>query len=294
MKSYILTAALGALAVKATPLVARATSYDLNTFNFALTLEHVEVAFYTMGLQNYSQEDFLSAGFPAGARNQFVEILEHEQTHVTFLEGLLGDLAVQPCTYKFPVDDVKGFAGLAQVIENVGTGAYLGSTAGLSQQYITGSASILGTEARQASLLAAYVNGVEGWGNAFNIPLTKDEAFTLASPFIVSCPSSNTALVDVHANPPLTFPSNTNPGDTVEVSFTSTTNEQLYVVFLFGLDQIVVPLQDGKVTVPQELAGQVYALISTSGNGVTDGTTVAGPAILQFQFTLEGEYIENQ
>ncbi|KAG6917052.1 hypothetical protein DXG01_004104 [Tephrocybe rancida] len=292
MKSTVLAAVLSALLVKASPIEARAPS-DFDTFNFALTLEHVEVAFYTMGLNNYSQADFVSAGLPDGARNQFVEILEHETAHVAFLENLLGDRAVKPCTYKFPVDNAKAFAGLSQVIENVGTGAYTGAIGTLSQQYVTGSASILGTEARQASLIAAYVNNVEGWGNAFNIPLTKDQAYTLAAPFIVSCPESNPPLVDVHANPPLTFPSNSNPGDTVQVQFTATTDASLYAVFLFGLDQIVVPVEDGKVTIPRNLAGQVYCIISSSADGVTDETTVAGPAILQFEYTLEGDYIPN-
>ncbi|KAG6835555.1 hypothetical protein C0991_003799, partial [Blastosporella zonata] len=100
--------------------------------------------------------------------------------------------------------------------------------------------------------------------------------------------------VGVHANPPLTFPSNANPGDTVTVQFTSNTNADLYAVFLFGLDQIVVPVQNGEVTIPQNLAGQVYAIISTSSTGVTDDTTVAGPAVLQFEFTLTGDYIPNQ
>ncbi|KAG6872917.1 hypothetical protein C0995_005175 [Termitomyces sp. Mi166 len=308
MKSVVVAAVLGALAVNASPLQASTAGMmylhpkitpnllvDINTLNFALTLEHVEVAFYTMGLRNYTEQDFRRAGLPAGARTQFLGILENEAAHVAFLEGLLGTRAVRPCTYKFPVDSPKSFAALSQVIENVGTGAYTGAIDTLSQQYITGSASILGTEARQASLLASYVNGVEGWGNPFNIPLTKNQAFTLAAPFFVDCPSSNPPLVGVRANPSLTFPSNSNPGQTVSVEFESVnSNRKHFAVFLFGLEQIVVPVNKGRVTIPERLAGQVYCLISDSPNGVTDGTTVAGPAVLQFQYTLTGEYIENR
>ncbi|KAG6877072.1 hypothetical protein C0993_010532 [Termitomyces sp. T159_Od127] len=293
MKSAVFAAVLAALSAKASPLEPRSIA-DLDTLNFALTLEHVEVAFYTMGLRNYTEQDFRRAGFPAGTRNQFVEILENESAHVEFLERLLGTRAAKPCTYQFPVDSPKSFAALSQVIENVGTGAYTGAISTLSQQYITGSASILGTEARQASLVASYVNGVEGWGNPFNIPLTKNQAFTLAAPFFVSCPRSNPPLPGVRANPPLTFPSDANPGETVSVGFRSNTNRRLFAVFLFGLEQIVVPVNNGRVTIPEGLAGQVYCLISTSPNGVTDGTTVAGPAILQFQYTLTGQYIENR
>ncbi|KAG6863858.1 hypothetical protein C0991_002589 [Blastosporella zonata] len=103
MKSAILAATLCALGVRASTLERRDPA-DYDTLNFALTLEHVEVAFYTMGLQNYTQDDFTSAGFPEGTRNQFVEILEHESAHVAFLENLLGDRAVQPCAaYKLYV-----------------------------------------------------------------------------------------------------------------------------------------------------------------------------------------------
>ncbi|KAG6836061.1 hypothetical protein H0H93_011850 [Arthromyces matolae] len=190
-----------------------------------------------------------------------------------------------------PVSNAREFAMLSQVIENVGTGAYTGATGTLSPQYITGSASILSTEARQASLIAAYINGVEGWGSPFNIALTKNEAFTLAAPFIVSCPSSNPTLADlgVHANPALTLPANANPGDNVPVYFNAYTNQRLWAVFLNGLDQIVVPIRNGRVTIPSDLAGQVYVLISTTPNGVTDGSTVAGPAILQFQSSLTNQ-----
>ncbi|KAG6855812.1 hypothetical protein H0H87_010664 [Tephrocybe sp. NHM501043] len=232
-----------------------------------------------MGLDKYTQEDFTNAEFPEGTRNQFVEILEYEEAHVAYLEKILGDRAVQPCKYTFPVDSPESFAKLSQAIENVATGAYIAAVSGLSQQYITGFVSILGTKARQAALLAAYVNNVEGWSNAFNIPLTRKDVFTLVSPFVANCPSSNLPLPNAHANPPLIFPSNANPGDTVPVIFTADTDQRLYAVFLFGLDQIVVPVENGKVTIPEKLAGQVYALISRSRNGVTDGSTVAGPAI---------------
>ncbi|KAG5643317.1 hypothetical protein DXG03_001201 [Asterophora parasitica] len=318
MKSVIVAATLGALAVSAHPAPeaeARGPSLsDSTILNFALTLEHLEDAFYKLGLSRFNQRSFDNAGLPAGAREQFVQISQHESEHVAFLTGLLGSKATKPCTYKFPINDPKSFSSLSQVFENVGVGAYTGATKSLSHQYITGSASILGTEARQAALVAAYVNGVEGWGNAFNvirpflfliaivtnhlqlqqIPLTLSQAYSLAAPFIVKCPSSNPKL-PVTVFPTLTIPSSANPGDTVPVTFKSNVGrgKQLFAVFLFGLGQEVVPIRNGRVIIPKNLAGQVYALISTSSSGVTDRTTVAGPALLQFEFDLEGRYIPN-
>ncbi|KAG5636089.1 hypothetical protein H0H81_009137 [Sphagnurus paluster] len=296
MKSASVIAAVGAVAVvSAHPALEVRTSppiADITILNFALTLEHLEDAFYKLGLQRYSQRDFDNEGLPAGTREQFVQISQHESAHVAFVEGLLSDKATKPCTYKFPIHDAKSFSALAQVFENVGVGAYTGATSSLSKQYITGSASILGTEARQAALIAGYVNGVEGWGNAFNIPLTMSQAYTLAAPFIFSCPSSNPRL-PVQVFPALTFPANANPGDTVSVQFKTRLPQstKLFAVFLFGLGQQVVPIRNGKVTIPRNLAGQVYAIISTSSTGATDRSTVAGPALLQFEYSLTGQYI---
>jgi len=72
---------------------------ETQILNFALTLEHLENAFYTQGLQKYTQEDFLDAGLPAWARGRWNQIAAHESTHVSFLESALGEDAVQACTY---------------------------------------------------------------------------------------------------------------------------------------------------------------------------------------------------
>ncbi|KAG6842367.1 hypothetical protein H0H93_004082, partial [Arthromyces matolae] len=86
MKSAILALALGAIVAQASPVATNAVradicTKDLDTLNFALTLEHVEVAFYTMGLQNYTQQDFVNAGLPVGARTQFERVLQNEAAH---------------------------------------------------------------------------------------------------------------------------------------------------------------------------------------------------------------------
>ncbi|KAF8069907.1 ferritin-like domain-containing protein [Lyophyllum atratum] len=302
MKSVVIaTAALGVLAVHAHPaLDVRAppgpSPSDRTILNFALTLEHLENAFYKWGLQRWSQSDFDRAGLPEGARQQFIEIGENESAHVDFLTGLLGPGATRACTYKFPVNDPKAFAMLSQVFENVGVGAYTGATSMLSKQYITGSASILGTEGRQAALIAAYINGVEGWGGPWNSPLTMSQAYTLASPFIVRCPSTNPRL-PVQVFPSLIFPPNPSPGSTVPVKFKTRLppGTKLWAAFLTGnsLEQEVVPVRGGRVTIPKDVKGQVYAIITTSEEGATDRTTVAGPAILQFEFTLEGKFMDD-
>jgi hypothetical protein len=120
-----------------------------------------------------------------------------------------------------------------------------------------------------------------------------DQVFTLAASFIVSCPSTNPTL-PVKPFPPLTFPSDAAPGATVAISFNSTNTSsgtQLYAAFFTGLSQEIAPIQDGNVTIPADLRGQVYAVVSTNGTMANDDTIVAGPAILQFEFDSEGNLI---
>ena len=74
-------------------------SLDISVLTFALTLEHLENAFYTQGLAKYSESDFQKDGLPAWVRGRFVQIAEHESEHVKYLTQALGDLAPQPCEY---------------------------------------------------------------------------------------------------------------------------------------------------------------------------------------------------
>lgn len=73
---------------------------DVDVLNFALTLEHIENAFYTEGLSRFKQNDFEDAGFPHWSYGRLKQIAAHEVAHVEFLEKVLGDKATKPCTYK--------------------------------------------------------------------------------------------------------------------------------------------------------------------------------------------------
>jgi len=260
---------------------------EVEILNFALTLEHLENAFYTQGLQKYSQQDFIDEGLPNTARGWWEQIAQHECTHVEFLTDILGEQAVKPCEYKFPDTDPKSFAAVSFMLETVGVSAYSGAAHLLqNSDSITASAAILAVEARQSAWINSAVLGANPWNTAFDSPLDLNQVYTLASGVIVSCPADNMKL-PVKAFPALTFPAGAKPGDTVQISYNATASESgsLFVAFIGGLQATIVPLDsDKKVTIPTELRGVVFAIVVSDANKVDDSVTVAGPAFLPFQF----------
>ena len=120
--------------------------------------------------------------------------------------------------------------------------------------------------------------------------LSFDEAYTLATGFITSCPASNPKL-PFKAFSTLTL-NNAVPGQKVTVQYASTSATPTFVAFFYGLSRTFVPIDTkGQVSVPTDLSGQVYAVATVSGTEATDGTTVAGPAILLFERDSAGKLI---
>lgn len=76
---------------------------DEMILNFALTLEHLENAFYAEGLAKFDETAFAAAGLPSFARGRIAQISQNEATHVETLKGILGADATQPCNYSLCV-----------------------------------------------------------------------------------------------------------------------------------------------------------------------------------------------
>ncbi|KAJ7091502.1 ferritin-like domain-containing protein [Mycena belliarum] len=294
MKTTLATVAL-ALGAVAVPNVKREDTVDDSTvLNFALTLEHLENAFYSGALARFSAHDFRKEGFSQWTRGRFEQVAAHEAAHVKFLSGALGDKATQPCNYSFPYTNVESFAGLSQIIEGVGVSAYIGAAQFITDKsYLTAAASVLATEARHASWVAAAVNKYAGWSGALDVSLGLNQVYSIAAAFITDCPSTNPAL-PVKAFPSLTVKTTRySPGMAVELAYTPATpiadGTALYVAFYTGLSVEYAELKDGKVVIPDDLRGQVYAVVTTSASAIDDRNTVAGPAILLLEFNSAGK-----
>ena len=174
----------------------------------------------------------------------------------------------------------------------MGVSAYLGAAASImSADYLTAAGSILTVEARHSSYIRAALNEAP-FPSPFDTPLDFDEVYTLAAPFIVSCPTTNPAL-PVKAFPSLSVGTSgtIKSGDKITLLTTGYTlvavdgSSPLYAAFITITGPIFVdakPVDGGfEVVVPKGVNGQSYVVTTGCKDVVSDDTVAAGPAIVE-------------
>ena len=201
----------GGALVAALPGVAKAHETpepptDIDVLNYALTLEHLEYAFYRDGLKKFGEGalekanvfDGLGRYVRRNIHENFVRIREHEDTHVKTLKSViesLGGVPVPECTYNFETTaftSVAKFVQVAKFLENTGVTAYDGAIAHIeAAALLTAGATIATVEARHASYLNLLNRDVP-FPEAFDKPVAPRaicEAVQAENGgFIVSCP----------------------------------------------------------------------------------------------------------
>jgi len=158
---------------------------DVDVLNYALTLEHLEYAFYRDGV---GQFDLGEDPFGNALTTYAMAIRDHEGAHVKTLTGAvtnLGGAPVEEATYDFGYgSDPAKFLATARALENTGVMAYNGAIRYLKRaDLVTAAASIAAVEARHASYLN-LVNGQVPFPAAFEQAKSKAEILAIAGPFI--------------------------------------------------------------------------------------------------------------
>jgi hypothetical protein len=101
------------------------------------------------------------------------------------------------------------------------------------------------------------------------------------------------SLPALTAYPALTV-TDAQPGKTATLGFTAPkASTQRFAAFIAGVGApVFVPVDhDNKVTIPSNLFGFVFCVITNDGGIADDSTTVAGPAILNFAFDSRGQAV---
>jgi hypothetical protein len=176
------------------PAVAQETATDeelISVLNYALTLEHLENAFYRDGLPNFTADSFVAIGFQPSVLDYINQIAAIEATHVATLTQVITDLGGTPVAegqYDFgnAFTDLTAFLATARTLENTGVDAYTGAAQYLisNDELLTAALTIHGVEARFAAYLN-ILNGEDPFPDAFDEPLTPAEVVEIAGPFIV-------------------------------------------------------------------------------------------------------------
>jgi hypothetical protein len=155
---------------------------DLEILNFALTLEYLESAFYTMALKQVS-------GLGGQAKETATQLADDESQHVDALTQTIKDLGGTPVPAP-GVDFGEAFASqgsfleTAQTFEDLGVGAYNGAGPMIeSKEVLAAAGSIVQIEGRHAGVIR-LLRGEQISPSAFDKGLGMQEVLDAAKPFI--------------------------------------------------------------------------------------------------------------
>lgn len=175
---------------------------DIDVLNYALTLEHLEYAFYRDGLASsggtFSEHDversavaryFDRPTLRFSMYQQLEDIRDHEKAHVEKLTQTITDLGgnpVEETDYEFDYDTFEEFVAIAARLEDVGVSAYAGAAPLLSDPDLVPPAlSIHSVEARHASFLDT-LNLRRAAPDAFDSARSMEQVLPIAKEFVAS------------------------------------------------------------------------------------------------------------
>jgi len=252
---------------------------DIDILQFALTLEHLEATFYSQGFSKFQQSDFTAAGLTATQVTELMTVGGTEATHVTQLTAAIsaaGASPVQQCTYNFPLDTVQDMITTARVLEAVGIAAYLGAAPQVkTAPVLAAAAEIVTVEARHQTFIRTATNAI-AVPNAFDSPLSPRAVFTLAAPFITSCPSgSNLAIQPFPAIALQGGGAGISAGQSLVLANPSQPAGAQFCAFINQGQAMFAPISSGSCQVPASMSGEVFMMV-TSSESIADTAILAG------------------
>ncbi|PHH61886.1 hypothetical protein CDD81_7750 [Ophiocordyceps australis] len=277
---------------------------DPDIFDFALTLEHLQAEFYKQGFAKFPDSDFQALGLSDQQLKDLKVMGKAEEDHEVLIQMTLAGAGIQPvqsCEYDFGFTDAKSMVDMALVFESIGVSAYLGAAPLVSDKaLLSAAASITTVESRQQSVLRAFT-GIEAVPQSFDAPLSPRSIFSMAAPFIKSCPEGSNLQIDPF--PALEMkggqdPMNMAVGSNVLVSMPAgaalgTSNAQAAgptkCAFTSGgvrpAGSVFTDFSESTgCQVPPDVAGFTYLFLTSSepaGGAVTDDIVMAGPMPLK-------------
>ncbi|WP_435077803.1 ferritin-like domain-containing protein [Halococcus sp. AFM35] len=170
---------------------------DVDVLNYALTLEHLEAAYYNDFLDSYSEGEvegskvanyFARPTLQYSTYQQIEGVRDHEEAHVDALTTTINDLGgtpVEPANYEFPYSSIEEFVTVADRLEAVGVSAYAGVAPMIDSDAVLEAAlSIHSVEANHQTYFQ-LLNLQRPAPNAFNPARSMDEVLGIANQFIV-------------------------------------------------------------------------------------------------------------
>jgi uncharacterized protein (DUF302 family) len=188
---------------------------DVDILNYALTLEHLEAAYYNEFLDKYSESEversevanyFARPTLQYSTYQQIQDVRDHEEAHVDALTQTINNLGgnpVEPAEYEFPYDSIEEFVALSDRLEAVGVSAYAGAAPLLdSTKVLKATLSIHSVEANHQTYFQT-LNLQRPAPDAFNKARSMDEVLAIAKQFIVGedgDKTDNNGLITAESN----------------------------------------------------------------------------------------------
>ncbi|EUC46426.1 hypothetical protein COCMIDRAFT_25514 [Bipolaris oryzae ATCC 44560] len=258
---------------------------DVDILNFALTAEHLESKFYSMGFAKFPMSDFMALGLSEAQVKSLMMVGQTEATHVTTLQSAItgaGAKPVEPCEYNFDaaLASADAMVKTARVLEAVGISAYLGAAPLVnSSDVLAAAGSIVTVEARHQAFIRVAA-GAEPVPAAFDVALGPRAVFTLAAQFIKSCPQGSNLNIQPFPSIALQNPEQATIGQNLKLADPAQPSGAMFCAFVAPAGAQFTDITDGNCKVPDGISGEVYMMI-TKSKSITDAEVLAGPAVLQ-------------